>query len=555
MKKTMSSRSRGAGDLLNPFFLLSLLMLSPGQAAIAADDVAAAAVNPEMLQRSPVNVEKPVDKSTTTVLVNGFIFTGNNTIGSAELQSLLKGYVGRRCDLGDLRQAANNVTAEYVRRGNQLAKAYIPPQKVSEGMVTIMVVEGRIGRVIIEGNKNYSTAFIHRHLLGGDENTKPTIDLIEKGLLHLNDDFTDLKATANFAPGDLPGTTDIHIRIEDGTPFHLTLSGNNYGSDYVSRYRYGATAEWVNAGIPGSTLALGGLLGDKPDKMKVYSGSYELPVNSTGAMLGISAFKGNFDVGKDLADLGIHNEELSGDIYVRQPLARERGEKLFGKLGFRASQAKYFMLDALTSRDEVRVAYLQLQGDRVFAGGRALANLTFSEGLGGLFGGSEKGSPYASRLDASNYFFKTTLDLARYQPLSDIFSAFVRVSGQWTPDNLLASEEWLIGGADSVHGYMIGEGAGDTGYSASLSFRANPLENKEILQLAAFLDHGYSYKRAIASGSQHRTELTGIGFGVSSHIKTIAPTDFRLDIGFPLDPSTNSSNDKPVIYFQTSIRL
>jgi hemolysin activation/secretion protein len=555
MKKTISPLTRGAGELLNPFFLLSLLMLSPAQAAFAADDVASAAVNPDMNKRSPVTVEKTADPSPTTVLVNGFIFSGNNSISGAELQGVLKEYVGKRCNLADLRQAASKVGAEYVRRGKPFSKAYIPPQRVNGGLVTVTIVEGRIGRVIVEGNQNYSTEFIRKNLLGGKDTAKPTIDCVEKGLLRLNEDFVDLKVTANFAPGDLPGTTDIHVKVDDSFPLHVTLSGNNFGSDYVSRYRYGATAEWTNALIPGAYMTLGGLIGDIPKNMKVYTGSYELPVNSCGTTFGMSAFHGNFDVGKDFSDIGIHNEETSVDVYLRHPFIRERGEKLFGKIGFRGAEAKYYLMNDLSSRDNTRVAYLQLQGDRTFAGGRGFANLTLAKGLGGLFNGSEEGSTLVSRVDGSNDFFKTTLDLARYQPLSDNTSLLVRASGQWSPDNLLGSEEWLIGGIDSVHGFSIGESAGDSGYSASLSFRVNPLADKQILQIATFLDYGHTYKRTIFPGSQHSTDLTGVGFGISSHLMTVSPTDVRFDVGFPIHPSTNRISDKPVLYFQTSIRL
>ena len=213
------------------------------------------------------------------------------------------------------------------------------------------------------------------------------------------------------------------------------------------------------------------------------------------------------------------------------------------------------MMDELSLRDNIREAFLQLQGDRVFAGGRVFANLSIAKGLGGAFGGSEGGSAYTSRIDASNNFFRTNIDFVRYQPLDEVSSAVVRVSGQWSPDNLLASEEWLIGGADSVHGYSIGEGAGDSGYFASLSLRSNPLQNKEGLQVAAFFDYGYSCKRNIFPGGEHKTVLSGFGVGLSSRFMSIAPTSLRLDLGFPINPSTNHIDENPVLYLQTSIRL
>lgn len=525
------------------------LLLSSGNVSFADENVNAA-VNPGMLQQHHSDIDRP-----NTIVVNGFGFSGNVSISSADLHRLLSSYVGQECDLGKLREASNRVTEEYHRRGLTLAKAFIPPQSIVGGIVRVMIVEGRIGKISIEGNKNYSSSFILSHLTGGGEGPGLSLNCLEKGLLHLNQDFTDLKVTANFVPGREPGTTDIHVKVDDSSPVHATIYGNNYGSDYVSRYRFGANIEWVNSLIPGGHLIVGGLIGDNPDHMKVFSGSYEFPVNSCGTMVGLSAFDGSFDVGKDFADLGIHDHEISGNIYIRQPLSRSRGSRLFGKFGFRAAEAKYYLLDAISSRDNTRAAYLELQGDKVFAGGRGLADLTISKGLGGMFGGTDPGDPYASRIDASNDFTKLNLDLARYQPVSDIFSALFRVSGQWSGDNLLAGEEWLIGGLNSVHGYSIGEGSGDKGYSASFSLRANPLKNRESLQLAAFIDYGYAYKHLISPGSNHTTELTGVGLGISSHLMTIAPTDLRFDIGFPLNPSSNFLNDNPVLYFEASIRL
>ena len=508
--------------------------------------------------RRPAEVEmaQPAQVPADLVVVKGFLFSGNSAISTAELDLLLTGYVGRSCGLEELRSAAVKITDAYHRRGMTLANAYLPPQTIEGGIVTITIIEGRIGNLVIEGNRNYSSDFVRRYLTGGDTGRQLTIEQLEKGLLLLNSKFTDLKVTANIEPGKEPGTADVRIKVEDRSPLHLSLSGNNYGSKYVSRYRMGVQGEWVNAVIPGSKMTVGTMLGDKLESMKVYSGSYEFPINSVGTSIGVSAFDGNFDMGRDFAELGIHNHETSGDIFVSHPLVRNRLSNLSAKAGFRIADTRYYYLDELSGKDKSRVAYLQLMGDQVFWGGRGFFGLTWSQGLGTAFGGSSGEDVIPpSRQNASNSFARVNLDLGRYQPLSDLFSTTIRISGQYSDSALMAGEEWSIGGVNSVHGYTAGEASGDRGYTASLAFTAAPLEKKERLQISTYLDHGYAYKKFFSIGSAQVHELTGIGLGFASHFDSVASTDLRLDIGVPLNPSGNYLSENPIIYFETAFRF
>ncbi|NTV21909.1 MAG: ShlB/FhaC/HecB family hemolysin secretion/activation protein [Chlorobium limicola] len=510
----------------------------------------------EKTVRRPAEVQRDFPVPSDRILVSGFTFSGNVSLSTAELQVLLSGYVGQSCDLQKLREAASTVTDAYRRRGMTLAKAYVPPQKIEGGVVNISVLEGRIGVLSVEGNRNYSTGFVRNILTSGHPERALTVEQLEKGLLLLNSNFADLKATANFSPGKEPGTSDVVVRVEDRSPFHVTLSGNNYGSEYVSRFRYSVQAEWVDALISGAHLAVSTTLGENIDDMNVVSGSYTFPVNSVGTMIALSAFDGNFDIGKDFAELGIHNEETSWDIGISHPLFKRRHATLTGKIGFRSSDARYYLLDELSSRDHVRVVYAQLQADQVFLGGRNFYDLTVSRGIGSALGGSgkEENIP-TSRAFASNDFTRINLGIARYQPLSDVFSAVVRISGQWSDDNLVAGEQWLIGGVNSVHGYALGEASGDKGYLTSLALRVSPLVKKDLLQFAAYLDYGYSSSKYFVEGSKRQHELAGFGFGVASHLDTFASTDLRLDVGFPIDPSSNYLDESPVIYFETALRF
>jgi hemolysin activation/secretion protein len=118
---------------------------------------------------------------------------------------------------------------------------------------------------------------------------------------------------------------------------------------------------------------------------------------------------------------------------------------------------------------------------------------------------------------------------------------------------LTATEEFYIGGADSVRGYPPGEFLGDDGYSVSTELRVSPLLNQEILQLALFVDHGAVSIKDPPPGIKKNQQLTGAGFGFRSNLPY--NINGRLDVGFPVEPAKASSGGRPTLYIQAGVRF
>jgi len=500
-------------------------------------------------------VRSASDKVSHGIVVKDFRFVGNKSISSADLKTILNGYIGKSSDLDNLYKAADQLSEEYRRRGLDFAKAYIPAQEISNGVVTIAIVEGKLGEIQVTGNRNYSADFIRGFLKKSTTDVALTSERIERGLIILNSEFTDLKVTADLVGSKEPGAVDINAKVEDRFPLHLTLYANNFGQENVSRARFGAQVEWVNALIPGALLTVGGFVGDEVDKISFVNGTYLVPLNYLGTKLGVSGASGSFNVGKDFADLRMYGRQASGSIFVSHPFIKGRTFNLSSSLGFKSADSKIYFMDQVSSYDKTRMLYLEIAGNHAHWGGKSFVSLNYSQGLGDFMGGTQANDPFASRIEASNEFSRFTLALARQQPLGSFFSSLTRLTGQWSDKALLAGEEWQIGGVDSVRGYAPGEGTGDYGYRASQEFRLAPLENKEILQLAAFIDYGYAYRIKPLIGAVNRTELTGAGVGLYSHISSFVAVDLRLDIGWPISPVNNFFHENPVYYFSLTTRF
>ena len=72
-------------------------------------------------------------------------------------------------------------------RGYPLVRAYVPPQRVSDGVFTIKVVEGYIAAMSVEGGKPDLQARIKDYLAPAEESRPLKLAAIERGLLLAND--------------------------------------------------------------------------------------------------------------------------------------------------------------------------------------------------------------------------------------------------------------------------------------------------------------------------------------------------------------------------------
>ena len=138
--------------------LLTALLLSVAPVALAAQPDAGTLLQeqrqllpalPDRLppKEQPETVKAPLTDRGIKVLVRGFRFTGRyeGMASEAELQELVKGSVGKTLGFAELQQLAVRVTNHLrEKKGLLLTRAYLPRQDVTDGIVEIAILAGRI---------------------------------------------------------------------------------------------------------------------------------------------------------------------------------------------------------------------------------------------------------------------------------------------------------------------------------------------------------------------------------------------------------------------------
>jgi len=492
-----------------------------------------------------------------TVLVEKFTFAGNVSVPTAELEQLVAPHAGKEYDLPGLEKIAEEVTTAYRARGLTLATAYIQEQEIDDGVVEITIVEGRVGQVLVEGNSRYSSEFIRGHLDGLLEESFRQ-DELEDALLVLNANPY-LKVETTLQPGTEEGATDILAKVDEGFPLHLNLHFDNFGSELVSRNQFGAELEWNHPWIDGAKLTLGANVGEDPEVQSSYRLGYSLPIGHRGTRVAWTGYTGNFTLGKELAILGVQGNSYGWGIAVTHPLIKHRDQTLDLRVGYDNKTSKSFLLEQISSHDEVRSVHLGADYMVQHWNGVTFGSIYGYQGLGDFLGGTEKGDPDRSRRTADNQFTRFSISLGRSQQIVDWFSLFCRGSSQVSCDSLLAGEQMPIGGSSSVRGYTDGEASGDSAYSMSFEGRIRPFPGAKVgFDLLGFADYGARHLRKPtvdqsrwlhlgSAGAGARLDLSGLGLPADASV--------RFDVAWPLDPAINSDGRKPVFYLSSDLRF
>ena len=142
------------------FALSTLLILSSGHAQAQVD---AGALQRGLEQQlplpSPLALPEPTMKEDgasgqakagdVRFTVTSFVLEGIKILPEAEIQALLKPWVGREVGFDDLQKACDEIQAYYRKKGYTV-QAILPPQKIAGGVVKILVTEAKLGKVVVE---------------------------------------------------------------------------------------------------------------------------------------------------------------------------------------------------------------------------------------------------------------------------------------------------------------------------------------------------------------------------------------------------------------------
>ena len=122
----------------------------------------------------------------------------------------------------DMESLRRELTLLYVNRGYINSGAVIPDQEVTDGLLSLQIIEGRIAKIQITGNKWFKNEYLSDRI-ALDAGTPVNIIPLQNRLQFLQQDNRIRLIHAELRPGDRLGEGELQVDVEENRRFLLGL--------------------------------------------------------------------------------------------------------------------------------------------------------------------------------------------------------------------------------------------------------------------------------------------------------------------------------------------
>lgn len=508
-----------------PFALLAVCQTvfsqQPPSAGSQLQQIPVAPVPPKVvpaIRIEPGSASAAAASDAVKVVVNRLQVTGALTYPEAELVAVTGFKPGSELALADLRGMALKITERYRSSGFFVAQAYLPAQEISNGLVTIAVVEGQYGKIAVRNQSTLGDDLLYSQLDGINSGDAVLMVPLESRLLLLSD-LPGVNVTSTLTPGASVGASDLLVDVTPGQRVTGSIDADNGGNRYTGEYRLGATVNLNNAAGRGDVASLRVLTSGSG--LNYARGSYQMQFGKATAGVAYSWL--GYELGKEFSSLRANGTAKIASIYGGYPLIRSRNTNVYALLAF---DAKTFQdrVDATSTVVDKKVQALMatLRGDhrdRLGGGGLTSYALTATTGNVDIQTPSMRAFD-AATAQSNGHYGKLGFSAMRLQSVTDTVSLYAGISGQVASKNLDISEKMQLGGMNGVRAYPEGEAYADQGYLLTLETRfLMPRFSEQFagqLQLVGFVETGHvSLNKNPWDSRDNSRTLSGAGIGLN----------------------------------------
>jgi hemolysin activation/secretion protein len=504
-----------------------------------------------LAQAQPLQPVQPVETPIELRFdIDRYTVEGNTLLTQPDVDAIVQPFAGRQRDFGDVQRALEALENAYRARGYSAVQVYLPEQDLEKGDVRLRVIEARIRRMEIKGNKFFDEPNIRASLPALAEGKTPNANEVSKNLRIVNESPAK-QTSVTLRAGEKEGEVDAVVDVADEDPRKYFVTLDNTGSGSTGNHRIGFGLQNSNLFGRDHAITVQYVTSvEKPKTVGVYSVGYHIPLYGLGASMDFIAGYSNVDAGTTQTPTGELKFSGTGSVF-----------------GFRYNQQldrigtyEHKLVVAIDYRDYRNNCTLGTFG----AAGCGTAAATFSLTpvwltYAGTFNQPRGAFGYyltaASNLalgqrgetdDIGRARFEAKANYMVYRGGANFAHAFesdwqlrARFEAQYTNEVLVSPEHFGIGGMNSVRGFLERERADDRGYSGSIEAYTPEIASKFgwdgwNLRMLGFYDYGRTSRVHPQPG-----EVVHNGFaswGIGTRVSYEKRFTLRMDLAQILDP-------------------
>lgn len=182
---------------------------------------------------------------TLKVQVNGFKITGQDVIPEVELQALLADKKGQLLSFKDLQDGADTLTRYFRGKGYLVAHAYLPVQKINDGIVEYAVTVGTLDGFTLNNHTKIHLGALERETNFLKKEKYLTRDSLERAVWLLTD-LAGADAKATLQKGSKPGSVHVVLDVDEYKGKQGLFTASNYGSRSMGYNQYSVNYDFLN---------------------------------------------------------------------------------------------------------------------------------------------------------------------------------------------------------------------------------------------------------------------------------------------------------------------
>lgn len=487
---------------------------------------------PEPGRAAPIQPSAPKEGE-LRFTVKSFVLEGIGILPEAEVQLAIRSWVGVPVSFDDLQRACDAIQNFYRSKGYTV-QAILPPQKIADGVVKILITEAKLGKVEVENpqgptrfSKERAASYItYANPLGDPLN----LDKVERAIVILNE-TPGVMASSQLEPGEKEGETNLRLQLTQPDMVQGRVEANNYGSRTTGANQ-GVFAMNLNGPLGiGDSASVNGIFSQGSQYLQ---GAISLPGSRDGLRLGLAGTYLQYKNVSNYASTGGAGDAWTTGVSAAYPLIRAQGGNLNTSLNYD--------IKSYNNRNTITSTTISAYNINNISAGLS-GNFVDSLGYGAITSGSVTAvlghldilatsmanysmyavpgtSPAVYQPITPSNFSKLTFSGNRNQQLVEegATTLYAALSGQFASTNLNSAEQFYLGGPYGVRAYPVAQSGGAQGGIFTLEVR-HELQPK--LTLSAFFDGGvvqqYKFMYPAWQGNTNANNtysLMGAGFGV-----------------------------------------
>jgi len=497
---------------------------------------------------------------TVTFEIKGFTIEGNTLLTEDELKDLLTAHVGQSMTAADVEKARDSLESFYHKSGYIAVLVNIPEQDVESGLIRLEVIESRIRKVRVSGNRYFTQESILKRLPSLKEGGIIYLPAIQQefALINRNSDF---KVSPTLVPGKEVGIIDIDLKVVDKLPLHGSLEVNNRSSHDTTSLRANGSLTYSNLWQKEHSFSLQYQTSPQDmDEVQLVSGSYVLsaPWNNNHVMAIYAVWSDSDNAfGEGFQVIG--KGKIFGARYIMPlPSLEKYTHNVTLGLDYKDFNEDVNFEDTEEEGLKTPITYMPFSAS--YTGGLSdeLGKTQFSLGFNMAFRNlitDQREFETKRYLARGNYLYMTA-GIERTSKLPYGMSLFAKAGGQIASEPLISNEQYVAGGMESVRGYKESEISGDNALygTANIYFpELSGLWNSKgpITGLPyIFYDRAKVWKKDPLEGEDGSNMIHGAGAGIKGNL--LKGLEYRVDWAMALKDTDKVKSGDNSYYFRVT---